>query len=171
MGLNRFAMPSINIWPSGWDRRTVMAIRELPRFMVRGRDGIPEHTLLRFADDRFLPLFSTPDAARRFIAGSGREFLQSGPVEWRELYELINGLADIDLDAILVDHDGTGRKQTVESFPFANTVLVIKRWKAAGDPKAPIRGYSTPREIEAPGGRQSSEIFDADDESELEMPE
>jgi hypothetical protein len=151
-----------------------MAIKELPRFTVHrwGGDGKPEHTLLHFGNDRFLPLFSTAETASRFISGSAREFSRSAQLQWSELYDFIKGFAGIDdLDAILVDHDGTGRKQTVASFPFSNTILVLKRWKAAGKPEAPILGYSTPREVEAIGWPENSDIFDIDDEAEPEMPE
>lgn len=151
---------------------SITAIRELPRFKIYTQSGKPEHTLLHFGNDRFLPLFSTLETARQFISGSAREFSLSGQLHWAELCDFIKGFAGIDdLDAILVDHDGRSRKQTVESFPFPNVLLVLKRWTAAGDLDAPILGYSWLREIEAIGWPQSSNIFDADDESEPEMPE
>jgi hypothetical protein len=150
----------------------VMPIKELPRFKIYIPGWDPEHMLLHFGNDLFLPLFSAPDTARQFVSGSAREFLRSGQLEWPELHDFIKSFADIDgLDAILVDHDGTSRKQTVESFPFLNVVLALNRWKAAGNLDAPISGYSWPREIQAIGWPEASHIFDADDESEPEMPE
>jgi hypothetical protein len=149
-----------------------MAIRELPRFEIYTADRLPAQTLLRFGNDRFLPLFSSPETARQFFSRTVRKLSCSGPLNWVELRDSIIALAGIDdLDAILVDHDGTGRKQTVESFPFSGVLRVIKRWNATGDLDAPILAYSTPREIEVIGWPDNSNIFDADDESETEMPE
>jgi hypothetical protein len=149
-----------------------MAIRELPRFKIYTPDGQPAHTLLRFGNDRFLPLFSSPETARQFISGTDRNLSYSGQLNRVELCDSIIAIAGIDdLDAILVDHDGTGRKQTVESFPFSNVLLVINRWKAAGDLDAPVLAYSSPREFEVIGWPENSNIFDADDESEPELPE
>lgn len=149
-----------------------MAIRELPRFKVYMQGWKREHTLLHSGNDRFVPLFSTPEAARKFIAGSAREFTPSGQLEWPELYDLVTGFAQIDgIDAIVVDHDGTSRKQMVESLPFSNVLLVLNRWKAAGNLGAPIVGYSSLREIDAICRPHSFDFVDIDDESEPDMPE
>jgi hypothetical protein len=149
-----------------------MAIRELPRFKIYTADGQLANTLLRFGNDRFFPLFSSPEAARQFISRTVRKLSCSGPLNWVELRDSMIALSGIDdLDAILVDHDGTGRKQTVESFPFSSALRAIKRWDAAGDLDAPVLAYSTPREIEVIGWPENCNIFDANDESEPEMPE